>query len=112
MPPHLEFQDQARIDKQAIDKYCDILFSLIISLCMTCHCRGVINGKAGKVAALPIFSNMLTQSQWEGPAQPLTHQSIFMITPMLCNWLSYKTKIEMKYYAVKKCNATQFVLGK
>ena len=40
---------------------------------MTCHCRGVINGKAGKAAALPKFSNALTLSQRGGTdyAHPL-----------------------------------------
>jgi len=49
--------------------------------------RGVINGKAGKAAALPKFSNTLTLSQWgEGAdyAQPLAlpHLIFFGITPL------------------------------
>ena len=47
---------------------------------------GVINGKAGKAAALPKFSDMLTLSQSWGAdyAQPLTlpHLKFFVITPL------------------------------
>ena len=50
------------------------------------HNRGVINGKAGKTAALPKFSDMLTLSQSGGAdcTQPLAlpHLKIFVITPL------------------------------
>ena len=48
-------------------------------------CRGVINGKAGKAAALPKFSDTLILSQ-SGAAdypQPLAHRKCFVITPLL-----------------------------
>ena len=48
--------------------------------------RGVINGKAGKAAALPKFSDTLTLSQSEGAdyAQPLAlpHLKFFVIMPL------------------------------
>ena len=50
--------------------------------------RGVINGKAGKAAALAKFSDTLTLSQSEGAdhAQPLAlpHLKIFVITSLQC----------------------------
>ena len=48
--------------------------------------RDVINGKTGKAAALPKFSDMLTLSQSGGAnyAQPLAlpHLKFFVITPL------------------------------
>ena len=50
------------------------------------HNRGVINGEAGKAAALPQFSDALTLSESERAdyAQPLAlpHQFFFLITPL------------------------------
>ena len=50
--------------------------------------RGVINGKAGKAAALPKFSDTLTLSQSGGAdyASPLalSHLKKFLITPLRC----------------------------
>ena len=49
--------------------------------------RGVINGKAGKAAASPKFSDTLTLSQSGGadyaPPLALSHLKIFVITPLL-----------------------------
>ena len=85
--------------------------------------RDVINGKVGKAAALPKFSDTLTLSQSEGADYdqplPLPHLKIFVITPLIslctnmlhCALKKYLTKNDGMYEFEKSRHCIRYRVG-